>query len=59
MEDKLDMSEFPAKQDVTSNPVELQAQNGDSPAEHQSKPQIAIVMIGLSVGLHTGLSLAP
>lgn len=59
MDDGLEMSELPAKQDVTSKPVELQVQDEDSPADHQSKPRIAIVMVALSVGVHTALSLAP
>jgi hypothetical protein len=58
MEDGLDMSELPAKGDATSNPVELQVEE-ESPADHQSKPRIAIVMVALSVGVHAGLSLAP
>lgn len=53
MEDGHDMSELPAKRHADPEPVELPVQDEDSPADHQSKPRIAIVMVALSVGVYT------
>lgn len=57
MEDGLDLSELRAKRDVDPEPVGPQIQDEDSPADRQSKPRIAIVMVALSVGVHTGCRL--